>query len=244
MTYDPTRHHRRSIRLKGYDYSQPGAYFITIVTQDRACLFGEVVDGEMQLNLAGRMVQRVWEEMPVFYPGVETDAFVVMPNHIHGIVVLVEAGPCACPDRLARPAMGQPQGVVPTMTEPDSGQPQGVAPTPTNPDPTATPIADGPQGIAPTTGRSREDEPTLSLPDVVHRLKTMTTRLYADGVRQSGWLPFRGRLWQRNYYEHIIRDDDELNFVRQYILDNPARWDVDRENPAAVTLKPKDRREQ
>ncbi|MBC7237764.1 MAG: hypothetical protein H5T69_18130, partial [Chloroflexi bacterium] len=107
MKYDPERHHRRSIRLKGYDYTQPGAYFVTIVTQDRARLFGEVVDGEMRLNDAGRMVQTVWDELPAFYPGVQTDAFIVMPNHIHGIIVLtghpVGAGPRACPGDVAGP---------------------------------------------------------------------------------------------------------------------------------------------
>jgi REP element-mobilizing transposase RayT len=83
--------HRRSIRLGGYDYAQAGAYFVTICTHDRACLFGDVVDGVMCLNDAGRMVQSVWDELPVYYPGVETDAFVVMPNHVHGILVFVGA---------------------------------------------------------------------------------------------------------------------------------------------------------
>lgn len=94
MRYDPAEHHRRSLRLKGYDYSQPGAYFVTVVTQGHACLFGEVVDGRMWLNCAGQMVQAVWNEIPTHYPGIAVDAFVVMPNHIHGIVILVGAAPC------------------------------------------------------------------------------------------------------------------------------------------------------
>jgi hypothetical protein len=97
MAFDPERHHRRTIRLKGYDYSQPGAYFVTICIQDRAYLFGEIVDGEMRLNDAGRMVHGVWHDMPHHYRGVDIDAFVVMPNHIHGIIILVGAGPSACP---------------------------------------------------------------------------------------------------------------------------------------------------
>jgi len=181
VRFDPERLHRRSIRLKGYDYSQPGAYFIAICTQDRACLFGEVVDGEMRLNDAGQMVQDVWDELPAFYPGVQTDAFIVMPNHIHGIIILVGAGSRACPDEI--------------------GQPQGVAPT------------------------------RLSLPDVVHRFKTMTTKRYIDGVKKFGWTPFRRRLWQRNYYEHIIRNDHALQRIREYIWTNPLRWHLDRENP-------------
>jgi putative transposase len=104
MRLDPNHHHRRSIRLKGYNYTQPGAYFVTICTKNRASLFGEAVDGKMLLNDAGRMVQTVWDEMPVHYVGVAIDTFVVMPNHIHGIIVLVGAAPCG------RPPLGQAQG--------------------------------------------------------------------------------------------------------------------------------------
>lgn len=89
MKYDPEKHHRHNIRLKGYDYSQAGAYFITIVTHDRACLFGEVVDGEMQLNGWGEIVKRCWQEIPAHFPHVALDAFVVMPNHVHGILWIV-----------------------------------------------------------------------------------------------------------------------------------------------------------
>lgn|GEM_PF-87594 len=188
MGYDPNKHHRRSVRLKGYDYAQAGAYFVTICTQNRGHMFGEVVNEEMRLNDAGRLVQSVWDGLPGHYPGVETDAFVIMPNHIHGIVVLVGAGPRACLE---------------------TGQPRGVA-------------------------------PTLSLSDVVHRFKTLITKRYADGVKQFGWLPFCGHLWQRNYYEHIIRDEVSLNRIRQYIIDNPARWAFDRENPQVTTPEPED----
>ena len=203
MNYDPDRHHRRSIRLNGYDYSQSGAYFVTVVTQDRECLFGEIAEEEMTLNEAGRMVQGVWEELSIHYPGVKADEFAVMPNHFHGLIVLVGAGPRACPDAGLSPVDAGPRAC------PEKGQPQGVA-------------------------------PTLSLPDVVHRFKTLTTKRYADGVKQLGWIPFDRRLWQRNYYEHVIRDDVSLNRIRQYILDNPARWEFDRENPAATTLEPED----
>ena len=185
MTYNPDIHHRRSIRLKGYDYSQTGAFFVSICTHNRQCLFGEIMDGKMVWNDAGQMVLAVWDEMPGNYPGVETDEFVIMPNHIHGIVGLVGAGPRACPD---------------------NGQPQGVA-------------------------------PTLSLPDVVHRFKTMTTKRYTDGVKQSGWPPYPGKLWQRNYYEHIIRNENELNRIREYIISNPMKWESDRENPVVSILE-------
>jgi REP element-mobilizing transposase RayT len=210
MTYDPERHHRRSIRIKNYDYQTAGAYFITICAQDRACFFGEIIDSKMNLNDAGRMVQATWDELPVFYPGVETDYFVVMPNHIHGIIVLVGAGPRACPGsgddgvRVSADSLPEHRGA-------ETGQPRGVAPT-----------------------GEREGESTLSLSDVVHRFKTLTTKRYTDGVKQAGWAPYRGRFWQRNYYEHVVRDEAGLDRFRRYIEGNPARWADDDENPNKI----------
>lgn len=189
MTCDPHKHHRRSIRLQGYDYTQAGAYFVTICTQDRACLFGEVVDGEMRLNDAGQMVQAEWNALPDRFPSVGRDAFVVMPNHVHGIIVITND------------IVGA--GLVPA--------PNGAT-----------------TRVAPTVG------------DVVGAFKSRTTVLYTYGVKQIGWTPFRGRLWQRNYYEHVIRDESSLNDIRQYILDNPLRWAMDRENPDAVEPEPKE----
>jgi putative transposase len=182
------RHHRRSIRLKGYDYSSDGAYFVTICTKNRECLFGDVADGEMRMNDAGRMVQSAWEALPERYPGAGIDAWIVMPNHVHGIItindpVVVGAGPRARPKHRAV-----------------TGQPQGVA-------------------------------PTYSLPDVVHRLKSLTTTRYRQGVLKMGWRPFAGTVWQRNYYERVIRDADEMNRIREYIATNPAHWAQDENNP-------------
>ena len=189
MKYDPAIHRHRSIRLQRYDYSQAGAYFVTICTQNRECLFGEIVNGEMRLNDAGIMVQAVWDEIPVHYPGIDVDMFVVMPNHIHGIVVIVRAAP-----------RGRPGDDRPGDGRPGDGRPQGGTPT------------------------------GLSLPDVVHRFKTMTTKRYADFVKQNGWPPFPGKLWQRNYWEHIVRNEPELNRVREYIHNNPAQWELDNLN--------------
>ncbi len=169
---------RRSIRLQKYDYTHTGAYFVTICTQNQKRLFGDVSDKHMTLNNAGRMVQMIWNELPEKYHGVETDAFQIMPNHVHGVVVLVGAN-------------GQPRGT--------NGQPRGVA-------------------------------PTMSLPDVVHRFKSMTTKRYTDAVKTAAWPPFPGRLWQRNYYERIIRNENELNRIRKYITGNPVTRDTDREN--------------
>jgi REP element-mobilizing transposase RayT len=90
MEYDPEKHHRRSTRLGGYDYAQPGAYFVTVCTRGRACLFGHVLNGEMHLNEAGEIVASVWHGLPERFPGMEPDAFVVMPNHVHGVIVIHE----------------------------------------------------------------------------------------------------------------------------------------------------------
>jgi len=91
MKQEPERQRRRSIRLPGYDYAQAGGYFVTIVTSDRACLFGEMLEGEMRLNEYGRFIQMVWDELPDHYSSVECDAFILMPNHVHGIILLAEA---------------------------------------------------------------------------------------------------------------------------------------------------------
>lgn len=159
-------------------------YFVTICTQGRLHLFGEIADGAMQLNDAGRMVRAIWDEIPAHYRGIEIDQFTVMPNHIHGIIKLVGATPCGCP-------------TLPGQARVEEGHPQGGAPT------------------------------GLSLPDVVHRFKTMTTKKYADGVKQNGWLPFPAKLWQRNYYEHIIRNEVAYSKIVEYIQTNPQRWEED-----------------
>ncbi len=91
MPYDPSKHHRRSIRLRGYDYSQAGAYFVTICALNRECLFGEVIDGELHLNPFGMIVQRWWNELPNYDEPVRLGEFVVMPNHLHGIIVITDA---------------------------------------------------------------------------------------------------------------------------------------------------------
>ena len=190
-------HHRRSIRLRGYDYSQAGAYFVTVCVQGRHCLFGGVVNGEMRLNDAGRMAQTVWEGLPDRFPSIELDAFVVMPNHVHGIIVL-----------LADASRGRGESCIrPGVNDENANDHKGDH-------------KDRPYGtLAGTIGR------------VIQAFKSIVTHEYVMGVRQHVWPPFVGRLWQRNYYEHIIRDAESLNRIREYILTNPLRWALDRENP-------------
>ena len=208
---------RQSIRLRKYDYSQAGAYFVTICTQNKKCFFGGITNEKMILNDAGRMINMIWDELPFNYPGVNVDEFQIMPNHVHGIIIL-DNGQARGP----APTNGQPQGV-------NNGQPQGVnkgQPQGVNNGQPQGVNKGQPQGVAPTVAG-------LSLPDVVHRFKSLTTARYRHGVKQNQWPPFPGKLWQRNYYEHIVRDENELNEIRKYIMANPKKWDLDRENPNA-----------
>ena len=186
MKYNPEIHHRKSMRLKHYDYAEMGAYFVTICTHDRVCLFGEVVDREMVLNAAGEMVKNYWMDIAKRFEGVERDEFIVMPNHFHGILFLVGADRCVCPDMV------------------DEQNPK--------------------------TGRHIG----LPLPTIIQWFKTMTTNEYIRNVKHANWPAFCGRLWQRNYYEHIIRDESELNRIREYVINNPVAWDKDEENPAVT----------
>jgi putative transposase len=89
MKYNSQKHHRRSIRLKEYDYSQPGGYFVTVCTQGHEHLFGEILDGEIKLNRYGEIVKECWHDLPNHYPCVKLDEFVVMPNHVHGIIIIM-----------------------------------------------------------------------------------------------------------------------------------------------------------
>ncbi len=194
MDNNPALHYRRSIRLKGYDYSHSGAYFVTTCTQNRECLFGEVKNEKVKLNPVGEMIQEIWEGLPQYHLGFEMGEFVVMPNHIHGIIVLTEnvgVGLRAYPPiETAEPKQ-------------KAGQPQRVA-------------------------------PTITLSDIVHHFKSYTTARYRERVENADWPPFPGRLWQRNYYEHIIRSEKSLNKIREYITNNPIRWQFDRDNPVAL----------
>jgi putative transposase len=187
MDYDPRSHHRRSVRIAAFDYAGSGYYAVTVCTQDKACLFGEVVDWKMLLNDAGRMVQDWFEKLPTKFPNVKLDLFVVMPNHIHFILGLVGADPCVCP------APGN---------EPNADDV----------------IKQGAHTGAP-------------LPTIVQWFKTMTTNDYFRQVKDGVWKPVRGRLWQRNYYEHVIRNEHDLTVHRDYIVNNPAKWQLDKYNP-------------
>lgn len=179
------QHRRRSIRLPGYDYTQPGAYFVTISLQGREALLGEIHAGEMHLNEFGKIVQRAWLDLPIHYAQVELGTFCIMPDHVHGIIILRDGDDIIVGAGL-RPA--------PTTTAP--------APTPTAPTPTAT----------------RQ----YPLSEIVRAFKSFSARRI-NAVRQTPGTT----VWQRSYYEHIIRSDQEYQQIHQYIQANPAHWDRD-----------------
>jgi putative transposase len=163
MPFSPYRHSRHSIRLEGYDYSQAGAYFVTICTQNRACVLGSVQDGQVLMSVYGQIVVDCWGEISCRFPEITTDAFVVMPNYIHGIVAIDNVGA-----RSPRPILGK----------------------------------------------------------VIGYFKHQSTK-QVNALRES---PGKA-LWQRNYYEHIVRNEYDLNDIREYILANSFNWADDRENP-------------
>lgn len=181
MKYDSECHHRRSIRLKGYDYSQAGVYFVTIVTQDRRCLFGEVMDRQMRFNKAGQVAKRCWVDIPDHFPHVELDTFVVMPNHVHGIIVITDA-------------VGAKN---------------------------FSPLQIG------RTTRLGMRSPSKTVGSIVRGFKIGVTKWFRQHTDIYN-------VWQRNYREHIIRNEESLNRIRQYLAENPLRWAFDGENPSAV----------
>jgi REP element-mobilizing transposase RayT len=190
MKFDPKVHHRRSIRLKGYDYSQAGAYFVTIVAWQRECLFGEIVGGgtlhecNMVLNELGEIVREEWERTAFVRPNVELGEYIIMPNHVHGILVFVD-------DMAGATRVGASRRLAPTKT---TLQPN-------------------------------------SLGSVIGQFKSIVTK------RINGLQNVTGRpVWQRNYYEHIIRDEPEMNRIARYIESNPLRWADDDENPNRIIL--------
>ena len=195
VPFDPKNYHRRSIRLKGYDYTQPGAYFVTICTRDRELLFGNVIDGVMHLNRMGLAVQKTWLDLPRPYPYADLDAFVIMPNHVHGVIVLTDdGGGGSVPRQPSAPEQIQ-AGQVPLANQVETRPCPGV-------------------------------KPRHGLPEIVRAFKSFSARR-VNALRCTCSVP----VWQRNYYEHIVRDHDECGRIRQYIENNPEEWDRDIENP-------------
>jgi len=174
MKNSPEKHHRRSIRLKDYDYSQEGGYFITICTFNRECLFGDVVNGQMCLNEIGRVVVDEWTSSGRIRKEIGLDEFIVMPNHLHGVVIITESNVVGATGR--------------------------------------SPLQRGPR--------------PKSLGAFIAGFKSAATKRINELCGTPG-----EPIWQRNYYEHVVHDEHELNDIREYIAKNPLKWEMDGENP-------------
>lgn len=178
MKYNPLIHHRRSIRLKGYDYSKAGAYFITICCEDRLHRFGKVSDNEMILNELGTIAYNEWINLANRFSNFELDVFQIMPNHMHGIIVLSDVG--------ATLAVAQEESALNRATA-------RVAPT---------------------------------ISDIIGAYKSIVSNACLQLFKLHN--KTMGKLWQRNYYEHIIRDARAYQNISNYIINNPSKWNEDK----------------
>lgn len=198
MKYDPNKHHRRSIRLKGYDYHNAGAYFVTICTKNRECILEDpIVNG---------IINDVWQALPLWFPTTELDEFVVMPNHVHFILWITE------------PIVGTTLAVVQDEGNLDEGRPH-------------------PYQIP----KPEKINTAPALGDIVGAFKSLVFKVYLNWVEIND-PSRRAKFWQGNYYEHIVRNDRELNAIRQYIIDNPINWKIDRDNVNNIAQLPQPKR--
>jgi putative transposase len=204
--FDPKIHHRRSIRLKEYDYAQAGGYYITIVAWQRKCLFGEVVNGDVRLNKYGKIIETCWQEIANHFQNVELGAFIVMPNHFHGIIYIVER----------RGAVPAPRN---RQTENNFEELQKIKNRELN----------APENSNLSTNRGGETPPLRrpTLGQMMAYFKYQSTKRM-NVLSNTGVIT---KLWQRNYYEHIIRDEQDLQNKTEYIQANPLLWEQDDENP-------------
>ena len=189
--YNSDIHHRRSIRLKRYDYSQPGLYFITICTQNRSKLLGDIKNRRggfhirpiLILNGAGIMVYRIWNGIPNDFRNIQLHEFVIMPNHIHGIIEITTVG------------------------------------------------ADSISALSTSAKDARaeiDSAPTPAIPKIMQSFKRHTTIEYIKMVKLNIVPPFEKRIWQRNYYEHIIRNEKSYYQIAEYIRNNSLKWQEDK----------------
>lgn len=214
MIYDSQNHHRESIRLKGYDYAQPGAYFVTVCTWQRAFLFGKIENGDIYLSKAGQIAQSEWLRLAKRFQNVDFSEFVVMPNHVHGIIVFIDT-------ECGRGTAENGNDLVIELTR--------RAPT----------IAKNSRCVPPSAGdsdlspiRERFGHPVAgSIPTIVRSYKSAVT-LRVNHLFQVNSAP----LWQRNYYEHVIRNEAEYERNHKYIQGNRWMWEGDQLNPSNLYI--------
>ncbi len=239
--YNSLKHNRQSIRLKGYDYTLPGYYFITICTQNRIHRFGKIIDGKMQLNAAGMIVANEWQKSSSIRPNIQIDEWIIMPNHFHAILHVrarctrpnnSNSHPnnpnCTRPnDFISRPKNGRIQSAPadgPIHSAPADGQ---MHSTPAD-GPIHSAPADGQMHSTPADGiiqSATADDTGVIIGDIIRGFKSAVTKQFWQLPNRAGI-----KLWQRNYWEHIIRDENELFRIRHYIQQNPQKWGNDQLN--------------
>jgi len=233
MPYNPNIHHRRSIRLKGYDYSQAGLYFITICCDNRMCLFGNVVNGEMELNDAGKIAYACWMEIPNHFPNAVLHEHIVMPNHVHGIVELVGAKHFSpdmpdMPDMPEMPEMPNTSNASNTPNEyfPDNNRAKHFSPDMPN----TSNTSNTPNEYFPDNNRAKGFSPLRSpsktIGSVVRGFKIGVTKWFRNTMADD--FPPQRQVWQRNYHEHIIRNEQSYQTISEYIINNPTKWADDK----------------
>jgi len=205
MSYNPKLHHRRSIRLRGYDYSQQGAYFITLCLQNRRHLFGRVHNKTMLLSAMGQIAHQHWLQLTERWPHLELGAFQVMPNHFHGVLIIV----------------GAPVGVPLAGTQTPDEIPDA--------DPVGEPRP-GSQERAPARGgpTAARGAPTATVGEIIGTYKSLVATDCLKLFKKEHPGKQLGKFWQRDYWEHIIRDQRAFDNISNYIVQNPAKWDEDR----------------
>jgi putative transposase len=210
--------HRRSIRLKGYDYSSEGCYFVTVCTFQRKHLFGEIIQGDMQFSVLGRIASEQWMKIPERFSNVELDEFVIMPNHVHGILIIngpvgVGLAPTQGRLHLAKHSSGASdlgEGLAPTQGRLHLAKHSAGA-------------SDLGEACAPALSQSKP-----SLGDMIGAYKSLVACECLKFYKTQNKI--MGKIWQRNYYEHIINSEREYEQIAQYIVNNPLNWEIDSEN--------------
>jgi putative transposase len=216
MKYDPDKHNRHSVRLRGYDYSRSGAYFITVCTHDRECLFGEIVNGTMCLSEFGNVVAEEWTRSREIRREIELDEWALMPNHVHGIVVITAdlVGPRSEQTEVGTHGRASLRTAAHNLGRAFLRNAVG--------DGGRASLGNGLEdaGLVPLRRKPR------SLSSFVAGFKSATTRRI-NNLRDSPG----ARVWQGRFYEHIIRNDPDLERIRAYVCENPTRWESDEDNP-------------
>jgi len=232
---DYPKHNRHSIRLQGYDYTRPGVYFITIVAHDRKCLFGEIVNGDMRMNECGEMARQCWLEIPNHFPQTQLDEYIIMPDHIHGIIIINDfpiVGAKNFSPRSFEPSprssQSSPQPFDPSprscqsSSQPSESSPRSFEPSPrscqSSPQPSEpSPNNMGAKIFSPRPNTTPFRSPSQTIGSIIRGFKIGVTKWMHQNTDIQN-------IWQRNYYEHIVRNDDELHRIRQYIRNNPRNW--------------------